>query len=57
MRLTESAKVLGILFQFVYPMRQPVLSGLQLDTLLALAEAVQKYQVFSAMNGCEYHLR
>lgn len=56
-KLTEPAEILEILFQFVYPTRQPVLSALGAETLLALAEAVQKYQVFSAMNGCESQLK
>ncbi|KAF5316234.1 hypothetical protein D9619_006253 [Psilocybe cf. subviscida] len=56
-KLTEAAEILEVLFQFVYLRNQPVLSALGVETLLVLAEAVQKYQVFSAKIGCEVQLR
>lgn len=47
--LTESGKILEILFQFVYPRPYPSLKGFDLSSLLELAEAAEKYQVFSLM--------
>ncbi|PPQ65714.1 hypothetical protein CVT26_000330 [Gymnopilus dilepis] len=54
--LTEPAKVLEIVFQFVYPRRHPTLGDIDFDTLLRVAEAVEKYEVFAAMNICEIRL-
>ncbi|KAF8878654.1 hypothetical protein CPB84DRAFT_325793 [Gymnopilus junonius] len=54
--LTEPAKVLEIVFQYVYPRKHPSLKDLDFDTLLQVAEAVEKYDVFSAMNTCEWRL-
>ncbi|KAJ3510706.1 hypothetical protein NLJ89_g4525 [Agrocybe chaxingu] len=55
--LSEKSNVLELLFKFVYPCRQPPLKGLPFDTILALAEAVEKYEVYSAMRLCEVRLR
>ncbi|CAA7269258.1 unnamed protein product [Cyclocybe aegerita] len=55
--LTEHSKTLAILFQFVYPRRHPTLQDADFATLMPVAEAVEKYQVFSAMNTCEARLR
>ncbi|KAF8878667.1 hypothetical protein CPB84DRAFT_1793950 [Gymnopilus junonius] len=54
--LTEPAKVLEVIFQYVYPRRHPDLKDLDFDTLLQTAEAVEKYEVFAAMNTCEWRL-
>ncbi|KAF8886682.1 hypothetical protein CPB84DRAFT_1684953, partial [Gymnopilus junonius] len=51
--LTESSKVLEILFQFIYPKKHPKLKDLDFATLMEVVEVVEKYQVFSAMNTCE----
>ena len=56
MNLDEASDVLEILFQFVYPRRHPTLEDTEFETLLAVAEAVEKYQVFSAMNLCAVRL-
>ncbi|KAJ3514161.1 hypothetical protein NLJ89_g2539 [Agrocybe chaxingu] len=55
--LTEDSETLAILFQFVYPRRHPTLQDMGFATLMPVAEAVEKYQVFSAMNTCEMRLR
>ncbi|KDR68754.1 hypothetical protein GALMADRAFT_215610 [Galerina marginata CBS 339.88] len=55
--LTESAEILEILFEFVYPRRHPNLEDLEFKTLALLAEAVEKYEVFSAMTICELRLK
>ncbi|KAF8877849.1 hypothetical protein CPB84DRAFT_1794649 [Gymnopilus junonius] len=55
--LPEPAKVLEIVFQFVYPKKHPKLKGLDFGTILEVAEAVEKYEVFAAMNICEIRLQ
>jgi hypothetical protein len=52
----EPSNVLEILFQFIYPRRHPSLEDTDFETLAAVAEAVEKYQVFSAMNLCVLRL-
>uniref|UniRef100_A0A8H7XV64 BTB domain-containing protein n=1 Tax=Psilocybe cubensis TaxID=181762 RepID=A0A8H7XV64_PSICU len=54
--LQEPASVLAIVFQFLYPRKHPKLNDESFDTVLAVSEAVEKYQVFSAMNTCETRL-
>ena len=56
MALDEPSDVLEILFQFIYPRRHPSLEDTDFETLAAVAEAVEKYQVFSAMNLCALRL-
>lgn len=50
--LSESAEVLDLLFQYIYPQRPPDLKAVDFKTLAAVAEAVEKYQVFAAMEIC-----
>ena len=50
-QLTEPANVLGILFTFVYPKAHPDLRGEGFEVLAAVAEAVGKYGVFSAVTA------
>ncbi|KAF7354023.1 hypothetical protein MVEN_01089100 [Mycena venus] len=42
---------------FIYPRRHPALDGIAFADLAALAEAAEKYQVFSAMNICRIRMR
>jgi hypothetical protein len=51
--LTEPSNTLEVMFQFVYPKRHPKLDQQDFSSVLAIAEAVEKYEVFSAMNTCE----
>jgi len=53
--LSEKGDALELLFQFMYPMRQPNLSLVPFATFYGLAEAAEKYEVFSAKSLC--HLR
>ena len=53
LRLDEPSDVLKIVFQFIYPRRQPSLKGVSFHTILAVADAVEKYKIFAAMNLCE----
>ncbi|KAJ7612288.1 hypothetical protein FB45DRAFT_940249 [Roridomyces roridus] len=55
--LSESSSTLELLFQFIYPRRHPGLDDIAFEALAALAEAAEKYQVFSAMNICKIRMR
>ncbi|KAF9066350.1 ATP synthase regulation protein NCA2-domain-containing protein [Rhodocollybia butyracea] len=54
--LTESSSVLEILFQFVYPRKQPALDDMKFSLFLAVAEAAEKYEVYFAMNICQLRM-
>ncbi|KAF8152763.1 hypothetical protein K438DRAFT_2026812 [Mycena galopus ATCC 62051] len=53
--LTETAEVLDLLFQFMY--RRPDLEALEFKTLANLAEAAEKYVVYSALTICRTKMR
>ncbi|KAJ7500561.1 hypothetical protein B0H11DRAFT_1995763 [Mycena galericulata] len=55
--LSESSSTLELLFQYIYPRRHPALDEIPFADLAALAEAAEKYQVFSAMNICRIRMR
>ncbi|KAG6838120.1 hypothetical protein H0H87_003939, partial [Tephrocybe sp. NHM501043] len=46
--LTEDAGTLELLFQFIYPQRLPDVNAMSFEVVLPLAEAAEKYEVFSA---------
>ena len=48
---------LELLFQFCYPDYRPNVEALEFEALALLAEAAEKYQVFSAMNLCKIYMR
>ncbi|KAJ7221541.1 hypothetical protein GGX14DRAFT_353663 [Mycena pura] len=50
--LSEPAATLELLFQYMYPQRQPDLTALEFSLLADLAEAAEKYQVYAAMDIC-----
>lgn len=54
--LPENGDTLDLLFQFMSPQRQPDLSEIMFKQLAELAEAAEKYQVFSAMTICNVHM-
>lgn len=54
--LSETSTVLELLFQYMYRQRQPDLSNESFETLSMLAEAAEKYQVFSAMEICKVYM-
>jgi hypothetical protein len=56
-RLPESSAVFNLLFQFCYPERHPDLDNLEFDILAELAEAAEKYKVFSAIDICRVAIR
>ena len=55
-QLTEPAKVLGVLFAFLYPKVHPDLHGECFEAVSAVAEAAGKYEVFSATSTCNERL-
>jgi len=52
-QLTETAEILELLFQYCYPRRGPSLNSLPLSTVKELAESVEKYQVYAALEPCK----
>ncbi|KAF8159389.1 hypothetical protein B0H34DRAFT_703263 [Crassisporium funariophilum] len=56
-KLEEPATVLVVLFQFVCARRHPDLADIAFDLLAEVAEAAEKYQVFSAINTCFFRMR
>jgi len=56
-QLTERADVLELLLQFMRRQRQPEIAGIDFDILSRLAEAVEKYEAFSAMQLCKIYMK
>ncbi|KAF5371040.1 hypothetical protein D9757_010308 [Collybiopsis confluens] len=56
-KLTEQSETLELLFQFVYPRQFPSMRNLDFHSLISLAEAAEKYEVFAASTACFYLLR
>ena len=44
--LTEDSATLELLFQFMYPQHPPELKNVDFVTVMSLAEAAEKYEVF-----------
>ncbi|KAJ3520955.1 hypothetical protein NMY22_g12516 [Coprinellus aureogranulatus] len=55
--LTEPSSVLDLLFAFVYPAQLPLIEDMDFGTIMGLAEAAEKYQVYSAIYACRMCLR
>ncbi|KAF6741714.1 hypothetical protein DFP72DRAFT_941909 [Ephemerocybe angulata] len=55
--LAEPSSVLDLLFPFIYPERQPEIEDMSFKAVIELAEAAEKYQVYSAMLACRMCLR
>ncbi|KZP07987.1 hypothetical protein FIBSPDRAFT_874926, partial [Athelia psychrophila] len=53
--LTEDGETLELLFQYIYPQRHPDPKDIDFKLLAKLAEAAEKYQVYTAMLIC--HVR
>jgi hypothetical protein len=51
--LTESSAVLELLLQYMYRQPQPDLKNVDFETLAGVAEAAEKYQVFTAISWCK----
>ncbi|GLB44796.1 hypothetical protein LshimejAT787_1801330 [Lyophyllum shimeji] len=54
--LPEDGKTLELMFRFVYPRLQPTLEGLDFRVLAHLAEAVEKYQIFTGKQLCNLYM-
>jgi hypothetical protein len=55
--LTENSAVLELLFQFMYSQPQPDLESLEFGTFAGLAEAAEKYLVYSALTLCRMKMK
>jgi hypothetical protein len=55
--LTETAMTLKLLFRFCYPECHPDVEAMEFDVLIDLAEAAEKYEVYSAMNICKIYMK
>ncbi|KII83009.1 hypothetical protein PLICRDRAFT_80416, partial [Plicaturopsis crispa FD-325 SS-3] len=51
--LPEKSSTLTFLLAFMSRQRPPTVQALQFDDLLALAQSVQNYRVYSAMASCK----
>ncbi|KAG6887764.1 hypothetical protein C0992_010834 [Termitomyces sp. T32_za158] len=54
--LSEDAWTLENLFPYIYPVRYPDINALSFEDLSKLAEAAEKYQVFSVMHICKLRM-
>lgn len=54
--LTEDGDTLDLLFQYIYPRRQPNLKIIEFAQLAKLAEAAEKYQVYAAIEICNVRM-
>ena len=55
--LEESSEVLEVVFEFLHPKRYPDLENKNFTSLISIADAVEKYEVFAAMNICTFRLK
>ena len=55
-QLQENADVLRIMLKFMHNARIPELKNIQFSTIAPLAEAVEKYMIFSAMEVCRAYM-
>ncbi|KAJ6541999.1 hypothetical protein DFH09DRAFT_1368230 [Mycena vulgaris] len=56
-QLTEASSVLTLLLQFLHNQRQPDSTKFEFERLAGLAEAAEKYMVYSAMEVCKLRMR
>ncbi|KAJ7911048.1 hypothetical protein B0H13DRAFT_1614934, partial [Mycena leptocephala] len=55
-QMTERSDILELLLKYMHLQRQPDLSRHKFDTLAGLAEAAEKYFVYSAMDVCRIRM-
>jgi hypothetical protein len=55
--LSETSAVLDLLLQYMYPNPQPHLAAVEFVVLAGLAEAAQKYEVWSAMEITKVYMQ
>ncbi|KAJ7589686.1 hypothetical protein C8J56DRAFT_784961 [Mycena floridula] len=54
--LSERGEILALLLRFMHAQRPPVLDHAPLNTVIDLADAAEKYFVFSVMEICRIHI-
>ncbi|KAJ7574770.1 hypothetical protein C8J56DRAFT_898957 [Mycena floridula] len=54
--LTAKGEIIDLLVKFMHPHRFPSCANVDFDTILALAHVAEKYQVYSAMQMCNFRL-
>eukprot|EP00918_Siedleckia_nematoides_P004324 GHVU01009636.1.p1 GENE.GHVU01009636.1~~GHVU01009636.1.p1 ORF type:complete len:219 (-),score=1.12 GHVU01009636.1:104-760(-) len=55
--LSETSSVLELMLQYVYLQPQPDLLGVDWEVMKQLAEAVEKYEIYSAIGVCSHRMR
>ena len=55
--LSENASTLELLFQYIYPQHHPELRNISFEDLASLAEAAEKYGIYSAMIVSKIRMR
>ncbi|KII85196.1 hypothetical protein PLICRDRAFT_335235 [Plicaturopsis crispa FD-325 SS-3] len=55
--LEESSETIDLLLQFMLRQNQPTLQNVSFSAVLALAEAAEKYRVYSVVAPCQVHMR
>lgn len=55
--LPENSDVLDLLFQYMYRQPQPDLNKVEFATIAGLAEAAEKYVVYSALEWCRMRMK
>ncbi|KZP29178.1 hypothetical protein FIBSPDRAFT_727934, partial [Athelia psychrophila] len=55
-QLAEDGATLDLLFQYMYPQRQPDLTKVSFKQLAGLSEAAEKYHVYAAMEICQVRM-
>jgi hypothetical protein len=56
-QLPENARVLDLLFHHIYPRPQPNLDDVEFEVFADYAEAVERYEVYSAMDMCLHRMK
>lgn len=55
--LTETSSVLELMFQYMYLQPQPDLREVEWTVMKELAEAAEKYEIYSAIGVCSHRMR
>lgn len=55
--LSETSSVLELMFQYMYLQPQPDLREVEWSVMKELAEAVEKYEIYSAIGVCSHRMR
>ncbi|TFK67444.1 hypothetical protein BDN72DRAFT_770637, partial [Pluteus cervinus] len=55
--LTETSEIVTLMLKYVHNQRQPDSEKIKFRVMKDLAEAVEKYQIYSAMEVCKLHMK